>query len=65
MIEHLAEFSAQQIWQLAAQGLGAGSSWPALGTLFTLHSIWTAHCALCTKDREQLAGCTISSLRTL
>ena len=46
MIEHLAEFSAQQIWQLAAQGLGAGSSWPALGTLLTLHCIW--HWALFT-----------------
>ena len=56
MIEHLAEFSAQQIWQLAAQGLGAGSSWPALGTAHSAHCSHTVHFSLFTVHSEQGQG---------
>ena len=56
MIEHLAEFSAQQIWQLAAQGLGAGSSWPALGTAHSAHCSHTVHFSLFTAHSEQGTG---------
>ena len=38
MIEHLASLVAEQIWQLAAQGLGAGLSWTALGNVHWVHN---------------------------
>ena len=56
MIEHLASLVAEQIWQLAAQGLGAGLSWTALGNVHWVHNLalyihWT-HTGLWTENNN-------------
>ena len=52
MIEHLASLVAEQIWQLAAQGLGAGFSWTALGNVHWVHNL-ALYTGLWTVDSEQ------------